>query len=190
MSDADLDRFIARQLRAHERFSARHRKALTAICQERGLPLASHDDATPEHVAEAEEAGVVPAEFPTTEKAACAARERGSKTMFGGPNIVTGGSHSGNISARDIARKRLLNVVSSDCVPISLLHSAFLMAGPEIGISLPDAIACVSDTPAHLIGLDDRSAITPGKRADLAWVAATGPGLLVRQIWRAGNRIV
>ena len=51
--------------------------------------------------------------------------------------MVTGGSHSGNISARDVAAKRLLDIVSSDYVPISLLHSAFLMAGPEIGMALP-----------------------------------------------------
>lgn len=190
MSDADIDRFIVRQRRAHERFSARHRAALTALCHQRGLPLASHDDATPAHLGEAEAARVVLAEFPTTEEAARAARERGIKTMFGGPNIVTGGSHSGNISARDIAARRLLDIVSSDYVPISLLHSAFLMAGPEIGMSLPEAIACISDTPARVVGLDDRGAIAPGKRADLAWIGRTEAGPLVRQVWRAGNRIV
>jgi alpha-D-ribose 1-methylphosphonate 5-triphosphate diphosphatase len=190
MSDAEIDRFIARQRRAHERFSAPHREALTAICRERGLPLASHDDATPEHVAEAAEAGVVLAEFPTTEVAVHAARERGIRVMFGGPNMVTGTSHTGNISARAVAAKRLLDVVSSDYVPISLLHSACLMAGPEIGMTLPEAIACVSDTPARVVGFDDRGAIAPGKRADLAWVAHTEAGPLVKQVWRAGNRIV
>lgn len=190
MSDSDIDRFIARQRQAHERFSARHRGAITAICQERGTPLASHDDATPEHAAEAAEAGIVLAEFPTTEAAARAARRHGIAVMVGGPNMVTGGSHSGNISARDLAAGRLIDVVSSDYVPISLLHSAFLLAGPEIGMKLPDAIACVSDTPARLVGLDDRGAIVPDKRADLAWVTAGEAGPLVRQVWRAGARIV
>ena len=189
MSDADIDRFVARQRRAHERFAPRHRTAITAICRERGVPLASHDDATPAHAAEAAASGMVLAEFPTTEAAARAARGHRIAVMVGGPNMVTGGSHSGNISARDLAARGLVDVVSSDYVPISLLHSAFLLAGAEIGLTLPAAIACVSQTPARLVGLDDRGAIAPGKRADFAWVAASDAGPVVRQVWRAGARI-
>ena len=99
-----------------------------------GLPVASHDDTTLEHVEEAASAGIVISEFPTTMQAARAAREAGLVILMGAPNMVLGRSHSGNVSALELARVGLLDVLSSDDVPNSLLHGAFLLhqvlAGP------------------------------------------------------------
>jgi alpha-D-ribose 1-methylphosphonate 5-triphosphate diphosphatase len=189
LSESEIDRFIARQRGAHERFAAGHRRAILELCQARGLALASHDDATPAHIAEAAEAGVVVAEFPTTLEAASAARAHDLKVLMGGPNIVLGGSHSGNVSAAELARRGLLDVVASDYVPSSLLQSAFILAHGDFGLSLAEAVAKVSATPARLVGLDDRGEIREGLRADLAWVKQTASGPVTRAVWREGRRV-
>jgi alpha-D-ribose 1-methylphosphonate 5-triphosphate diphosphatase len=189
LSDREIDAFITRQRAAHEEFAARHRSAILELCRARRFPLASHDDATVAHVDEAVAAGAVIAEFPTTIEAAEAAHRHDLKVLMGGPNLVLGGSHSGNISAAELAQRGLLDIVSSDYVPSSLLHSAFALAERAIGLPLPEAIAKVSKTPARLVGLDDRGAIAPGERADLIWVKRTPAGPVTRAVWREGRRI-
>jgi alpha-D-ribose 1-methylphosphonate 5-triphosphate diphosphatase len=161
---------------------------VVALCKDRGLALASHDDATADHIAEAAECGSVVAEFPTTTAAARAARASGIKVMGGAPNLVRGGSHSGNVSARELAADGLVDILSSDYVPASLLHAAFLMADGD-DARLPAAIATVSATPAAAIGLADRGAIAPGLRADLVRVIPTEALPIVRAVWRRGERI-
>jgi alpha-D-ribose 1-methylphosphonate 5-triphosphate diphosphatase len=189
LSSTEIDRFMERQRAAHERFAAQHRRSILEICHARGLALASHDDATTEHVAEAAASGMVIAEFPTTFAAAEAAHAHGLKILMGGPNIVLGGSHSGNISAAALAERGLLDVVASDYVPSSLLQSAFVLADGDFGLTLADAVAMVSATPAHLVGLDDRGEIALGRRADPVRVKATPAGPVTRAVWREGARI-
>ena len=46
---------------------------------------------------------------------------------MGAPNIVRGGSHSGNISACEVAANGHLDILSSDYVPASLLLAAFAL---------------------------------------------------------------
>ena len=104
---------------------------------------ASHDDTTPEHVAEAQACGCTIAEFPTTIAAAEAARAAGMGIVMGAPNLIIGGSHSGNVSASELVERGLLDVFSSDYVPASLLHSAFLLH-EGFGIPMPDAIAPIT----------------------------------------------
>jgi len=190
LSDAQMDAFIASQIAAADAYGAANRRAVVALSRARGLPLASHDDATHAHVAEAVEDGMVVAEFPTTIEAAQASHRNGMKVMMGGPNVVRGGSHSGNISARALAEAGLLDIVSSDYVPFSLLQSAFMLAAPDGPLSLPEAIASVSATPAEAIGLTDRGAIEPGRRADLLRVAMVDDVPVLRAVWRAGERVM
>ena len=129
------------------------------------------------------------AEFPTTVEAATAARRCAMAVVMGAPNVVRGGSHSGNISARDLAAAGLLDILSSDYAPVSLLHSAFLLHN-AIDMPLPEAVAKVSLNPAQALGLGDRGEIAPDKRADLVRVRI-GNGLPVaRHVWRAGERVV
>lgn len=87
-----------------------------------GCPQASHDDGTLAHIEEALELGMTIAEFPTTTEAAAAAQQYGMVVVMGAPNVVRGGSHSGNISARELAAG-LLDILSSDCALVALLHS-------------------------------------------------------------------
>ncbi len=187
-TDEAMARFIEDKRADQARFSARHRAHVVALCRERGLKLASHDDATAEHIDEAAAEGSVVAEFPTTLEAARAARAQSIKVMGGAPNFVRGGSHSGNVSARELADHGLVDILSSDYVPASLLYAAFLMADGDDD-RLPDAIAAVSATPAASIGLDDRGAIAPGLNADLVRVTATASLPIVRAVWRRGERV-
>jgi len=189
MSDAEFDTLMAkRQARAGD-LSTRHRRALAEMCRERGIVLASHDDATADHVAEAVEHGVTLAEFPTTAEAAVASRRSGLQVLMGAPNIVRGGSHSGNVAARDLAEAGMLDVLSSDYFPFSLLHAAFLIAEQIEGITLPAAVGLVSLNPAKAVGLLDRGAITPGRRADQVQVRLDGDLPIVRAVWRHGRRV-
>ena len=151
------------------------------------MPLASHDDATRAHVEEAVQAGVVIAEFPTTREAAAAAKDYGLAVVAGAPNLVLGKSHSGNVSAAELAEAGLLDVLSSDYVPASLLQAAFLLN--QKGFALPAAMATVTATPAERAGLSDRGEIVPGKRADLLRVGVVEGLPVVRGVWRGGRRI-
>ena len=88
-------------------------------------PLASHDDTTEAHIAEAIAEGVKISEFPTTLEAARAARLSEQYIVAGAPNLVRGGSHSGNVSAKELIQENLVDLLSSDYMPVSLLSAAF-----------------------------------------------------------------
>jgi alpha-D-ribose 1-methylphosphonate 5-triphosphate diphosphatase len=151
--------------------------------------VASHDDTVVEHVEQAAAEGIVLAEFPTTRIAAQAAREHGIATIMGAPNIVRGGSHSGNVSALELAKAGLLDILSSDYVPSSLLTAAFELVD-KAGWTLARAMATVSAEPARTVGLHDRGAIAPGLRADFVRVRMHDALPVPRATWRAGERVV
>ncbi|MBX9454392.1 MAG: alpha-D-ribose 1-methylphosphonate 5-triphosphate diphosphatase [Mesorhizobium sp.] len=189
LSDEAFARYVAMRQEQSARFSAPHRKAIAEHCRANGVTLASHDDATLDHVGEALDDGVRLAEFPTSLDAARASHDAGMSVLMGAPNIVRGGSHSGNIAARDLAEAGLLDVLSSDYVPSSLLHGAFKLAEDVETISLPQALALVTRRPAETVGLSDRGEIAPGKRADLLRVRWRGGVPVVRGVWREGRRV-
>jgi len=189
MSERELEAFIRRRTAQAEKYSARQRRAIADLCLGRGIVLASHDDATCDHVAEAVDMGVTLAEFPTTMEAARRSREAGMKILMGAPNIVRGGSHSGNIAASDLAADGLLDVLSSDYFPFSLMHAAFKISEDIDSLTLPEAVKMVSLNPAEAAGLDDRGVIAAGRRADLVQVRTDGAVPLVRAVWRQGRRV-
>ena len=188
LSDVEMSEFTERQIANQIRFSARNRQSIVAMCQARNLPLASHDDATPDHVSQAVAEGATLSEFPTSIEAARAAHAQGLGILMGAPNIVRGGSHSGNISALELARHDLLDCLSSDYVPASLMHAAFVLSHGA-GWTVPRAVASVSSTPAGLAGLDDRGEISPGLRADIVRVHEVTGVPVVREVISQGRRI-
>jgi len=188
LSDAQMEALIESRLADQVAYSARHREGITRRCQERGLTLVSHDDATVAHVEEAAKVGTAIAEFPTTLEAAHAARAYGLAILAGAPNLVCGRSHSGNVAAAELARHDRLDILSSDYVPASLLHGAVLLH-TELDWSLPAAMATVTATPAARVGLDDRGEIVPGRRADLVRVRLVDGLPVVRAVWRLGERV-
>ncbi|GAC1407650.1 MAG: alpha-D-ribose 1-methylphosphonate 5-triphosphate diphosphatase [Burkholderiaceae bacterium] len=183
--DAMFDSMLERQY-LH---AWRNRRDVVAQCTGRGLavPLATHDDTTLEHVHEGVADGIRISEFPTTMLAACAARKHGQTIVMGAPNMVRGGSHSGNVSAPDLAQRALLDILSSDYVPASLLHASFLLQ--RHGFSLPQAVATVSCNPARAVGMEDRGEIATNKRADFIRVRIFDGLPVVLGVWKAGQRI-
>ena len=188
-SDTEMEAFIKRRQESASELAPENRKRLSAKAQERGISIASHDDATTEHVDEAIELKTRIAEFPTTKEAAKASHEAGMAVLMGAPNVVRGGSHSGNVSARELAEAGHLDVLSSDYIPASLIQAAFQLAGDVEAISLPQAIATVTSTPARAIGLTDRGVLADGLRADLIQVKLIGNVPIVRGVWREGRRV-
>ena len=189
LTDEQFARFVESRISLSERFSTVHRDALAKACAERGITVASHDDATLAHVEEAKGHGVKLAEFPTSFEAAEASHKSGMSVLMGAPNVVRGKSHSGNIAARDLAKRGVLDVLSSDYVPLSLLHASFVLADEIDGISLPQAIAMVTATPARTVSLSDRGRIETGLRADLVRVRRDEGVPVIRAVWREGRRV-
>jgi alpha-D-ribose 1-methylphosphonate 5-triphosphate diphosphatase len=187
-SEEEFQALIERRIDEQVRYADRHRRRLLELIDGRVVTLASHDDSTAEHVEQAIAEGMAISEFPTTRAAADAARARGMSVLMGAPNVILEGSHSGNVSALELARAGLLDALSSDYVPVSLLHAAFKLAD-DIQLPLPDAVAMVTRNPAAMIGLADRGAIAPGLRADLIRVRRTGATPSVVAVWRAGVRV-
>ena len=187
-SEAEIDAFIAAREAEQRRYSDKHRKAILRRGLAAGIAFASHDDATADHVMESVADGVTIAEFPTTMVAAEQSHGAGLAVLMGAPNVVRGGSHSGNIAAVDLARQGCLDVLSSDYVPGALVLAAFQLPALA-GIGLPEAIRMVSATPARAAQLTDRGEIAPGKRADLVRIRMHGDMPVVRGVWRQGQRV-
>jgi alpha-D-ribose 1-methylphosphonate 5-triphosphate diphosphatase len=203
---ADMEKFIAMEMRDQklteaesrealrqclenqQKYAQSNRRELLSILADRSIALASHDDTTLEHVEEAHADGITISEFPTTALAARAARERAMHIVAGSPNLVLGRSHSGNVAVTELATLGLVDVLSSDYVPSSLLYGAFLLAQKGI-LPLHETMQMVTLTPAHLVGLDDRGSIEEGKRADLVRITMIEETPLVTTVWRAGQRV-
>jgi alpha-D-ribose 1-methylphosphonate 5-triphosphate diphosphatase len=174
-----LNDMVAERLELHARLAIPHRRALVRIAQRNGIRLASHDDTTTEQVAESAADKVAVAEFPVTLEAAAASHAVGIKVLMGAPNVVRGGSHSG-----------MLDILSSDYVPASLMFAAFRLAAEVPGIDLPAAIRTVTAAPAEAAGLTDRGVLENGKLADLVRVSDSAEVPVIRSVWRAGRRVM
>lgn len=187
ISEAEFETHVATQKALSAQHGALHEAAAVAAARRYGAVLASHDDTEPAHVARSAEHGAHFAEFPTTVEAARACNDHGIKVMMGAPNLIRGGSHSGNVAARELAEADLLDIVSSDYVPSSLL-SAALMLGDLWG-DVSRGVATVTSVPAQAVGLTDRGKVEPGARADLVRVARVGAAGALRGVWVQGRRV-
>jgi alpha-D-ribose 1-methylphosphonate 5-triphosphate diphosphatase len=110
------------------------------------------------------------------------------QVIAGAPNIVRGGSHSGGVAAADLIRAGAVDALASDYVPASLVEAAFRGA-ETAGISLPAAVALITDTPATMARLPDRGRLAVGLRADLVRVRLFEGLPVVREVFRAGARV-
>ena len=187
ISEAEFEDHVVSQRAMTERLGPAHEAAAVDAARRYGAVLASHDDTEVDHVARSARHGAHFAEFPTTVAAAQACRDHGIKVMMGAPNLIRGGSHSGNVAAEELARGDLLDIVSSDYVPSSLL-SAALMLGDLWG-DMARGIATVTAAPADAAGLPDRGHLVPGARADVIRVARLGSAGAVRGVWVQGRRV-
>jgi alpha-D-ribose 1-methylphosphonate 5-triphosphate diphosphatase len=193
-SHEKFDQQLQRANELQARYAQPHRAYFVNYCQTHGIALASHDDTTPAHVIQAHTEGATMSEFPTTLLAARTAHEHGLLNVMGGPNVVRGGSHSGNVAAAELASHGLLDILSSDYVPGSLLSAAMRLVDDGI-LTLPQAIQTVTYNPAQATGLKDRGQIAVGLRADLIQVCMVNipqgkKQAVVRAVWREGKRVL
>ena len=164
-----------------------HEAAAVLAAQRLGAVLASHDDTLVDHVMRSARFGVALAEFPTTQDAARACRAHGIAVMIGAPNLVRGGSHSGNVSAGALGQAGLLDILSSDYVPSALLCGAVMLG--EVWGDMARAMATVTAAPAKAAGLVDRGRLAEGLRADLIRFRLVDGVPALRGVWSAGQRV-
>ncbi len=187
MNDAEFAEHVQNLLNLQQRFGTKHEAGAVAEANRLGAVLASHDDTTAEHVATSAKNGVGFAEFPTTFEAAQACRDHGIAVMMGAPNLIRGGSHSGNVAAQELAKADLLDIVSSDYVPSALLLAAFRLA--ETWKDLPRAISTVTRKPAEAAGLKDRGRLAVMLRGDVLRVSLADKTPILRGAWSQGARV-
>ncbi|MEL6451182.1 MAG: alpha-D-ribose 1-methylphosphonate 5-triphosphate diphosphatase [Pseudomonadota bacterium] len=187
LTDAEFDEHVARLQDLQDRLGAKHEAAAVAEGLRLGAVLASHDDTTADQVAVSAGHGVAVAEFPTTVEAAEACRARDIAIIMGAPNLVRGGSHSGNVAAADLAARDLLDIVSSDYVPAALLMSAVQLG--EMWGDMARGIATVTGNPAQHVGLHDRGVLSVGKRADVVRFSVLDGVAVARQVWGQGAQV-
>ncbi len=186
MTPAEVDQRIAELQANRERTLEGARRWVLDRLADRGIPLASHDDESAAQVRRNAADGIRISEFPVTMEAAEAARDIGVGVIAGAPNVVRGGSHSGNVAAMDLARAKAVDALASDYVPPALVEAAFILAD-EIG--LPAAVRTVTEAPARMAALHDRGALRPGLRADLVRVRRHEGMPVVRATWLRGARV-
>ena len=187
--DAWIEQRIVELQGQRARLRGPNRRALLARMAGHAAVLASHDDRTAEEVAENHRDGIGISEFPVSMEAAKAAHAHGMQVIAGAPNIVRGGSHSGNVSAAELVREGAVDAFASDYVPAALVEAAFASVH-QTGISLPTAVAMVTANPAAMAGLADRGRLEAGLRADVVRVREHERMPVVRQVWRAGERVI
>src|ERR1700678_1870433 len=199
VTESGFAAYVGPMIERSARYADVHRRAIAGLAAQRGITLATHDDATPEHVAESVELGVRISEFPTTVLAATAAEKHGQLIVMGAPNIVRGGSQSGNVAAAELLGLGLLHILSSDYVPSSPLQAVFQLAA-DGALGLADGVRLISGNPARAVGLDDRGEIVVGRRADLVRVRPYDQPAterhprgrrvpVVRRVYRQGERV-
>ncbi len=187
LSSAGIDDYLDYLRDLQARIGPAHEAAAVAAAGRYGAVLASHDDTTAGQVAASRAHGVELAEFPTTEEAARASREAGIAVIMGAPNLVRGGSHSGNVAAQELAERGLLDILSSDYVPAALLMGAVRLG--ELWGNMARGLATVTAAPAHGARLDDRGRLAPGLRADLIRFRTTGRTPALRGVWCHGRQV-
>jgi len=164
LEEAAVDKRIGELQEQRARVREPNRRTLLDRVRGRGIALASHDDRTVEEISENARDGIRISEFPVTMEAAEAAKAAGMDVIAGAPNLVRGGSHSGNIAAADLLRAGWVDVFASDYVPPALIEAAFRCAREGL-VGLPEAVAMITSRPAALSGLPDRGPV-PGAAAD------------------------
>jgi alpha-D-ribose 1-methylphosphonate 5-triphosphate diphosphatase len=187
MTEAEFQAHVAAMAALGARNRARHEAAVVAAARRLGATLASHDDATAAQAEASAGHGARIAEFPTTAEAAAACRAQGVAVMMGAPNLLRGGSHSGNVAAAALAEAGLLDILSSDYAPASLLLGAVRLG--EANGDLAAGLAAVTAAPARAAGLHDRGRIAEGLRADLLRFRMIEGLPVPRGVWVGGARV-
>lgn len=168
LSSDEFDRLVERVVSRADAVPASVSR-LAAVARAAGVRMLSHDDATPAMRRHFRELGAHIAEFPINEETARAAADAGDAIVYGAPNVVRGGSHTGWTRASDMIAKGLCSVLASDYYYPAQLLAAFRLAADGV-LPLAKAWDLVSAGPARATGLADRGMLAEGCRADILLV--------------------
>jgi alpha-D-ribose 1-methylphosphonate 5-triphosphate diphosphatase len=193
-SQEKFERQVSNAPKLQAQYAEPHRAYFVEYCKTHGISLASHDDTTQAHVEQAAQEHASISEFPTTLLAARTAHEHQILNVMGGPNVVRGGSHSGNVAAIELAKAGLLDILSSDYVPSSLLAAVMRLVNEGV-YSLEKATATVTHNPAKATGMVDRGQLKVGLRADLIHthfvnISPDKKHAIVKSVWTEGKRVI
>ena len=167
---------------------ANWKAVLELFADQNNVTLATHDDTTIDDIDMGAEAGIKISEFPCSLEAARHAHTKGMTTIGGAPNIVRGGSHSGNVAILDLAKAGVLDALSSDYVPGSLLQAVFKLTR-ELDQPLYETIKLITRNTAHMVGLTDRGELAVGKRSDVVRLKDFEGTPIVREVYAQGRRV-
>ncbi|NVO57058.1 alpha-D-ribose 1-methylphosphonate 5-triphosphate diphosphatase [Rhodobacteraceae bacterium B1Z28] len=187
MDDDTFLQHVAQLKALRDRNGELHEIETVKAAHRLGAVLASHDDTTEDQVRISAGHGIRLAEFPTTVEAAYACHDYGIKVMMGAPNMIRGGSHSGNVAARELAERGHLDIMSSDYVPSALLLSAAMLG--EMWGDIARGLQTVTLTPAQAAGLRDRGELRAGARADLIRFRMRAGIPALNAVWSRGRRV-
>ncbi|MDB5618515.1 alpha-D-ribose 1-methylphosphonate 5-triphosphate diphosphatase [Tardiphaga sp.] len=165
LSSDDFDQLVQRVLSRADAVPASIAR-LAQAANAADVPTLSHDDVSPAMRGDFRALGVAIAEFPINEETAIAAAAAGDFIVYGAPNVVRGGSHTGWTKASDMIAKGLCSILASDYYYPAQLLAAFRLVADGV-LPLPQAWALISANPAAAAGLTDRGVISQGRRADL-----------------------
>ena len=168
LSSAAFDQLVARVVSRREDVPGSIAR-LARIASEAGIRMLSHDDESPAMRKSFRSHGVTIAEFPVNEETAREAAASNDFIVFGAPNVVRGGSHTGWTRAADMIEKGLCSILASDYYYPAPILAAFRLAVDGI-LPLADAWRLISAAPAQAAGLADRGILAQGQRADIILV--------------------
>lgn len=178
LTDAEVDNII-RDSQRREKLTIDSIRKIASLAAENSIAIASHDDDSLEKLSLVQSFGTSISEFPITLDVAREARRLGLHTVAGAPNILLGGSHSGNLSAAEAILDGSVDILCSDYYPAALLHGVFFMH-QEHRLGLPEMTRLVTINPARAVMMDeDLGSLAVGKKADILIVDTINGGFPV-----------
>jgi alpha-D-ribose 1-methylphosphonate 5-triphosphate diphosphatase len=181
------DKLVEEKLQARQTADERVLQVMSRA-RDLGVPTASHDDDDHTRVAAMKELGARMSEFPINLETARAAHAAGLATILGAPNVMRGGSQSGNMRAIDAIEAGVADCLCADYAPATMLAAVAALHQRD-GIALHKAARLVTAGPARAAGLTDRGEIAVGQRADLASIGHPGGHATVTGTWVAGRQV-
>lgn len=166
LSDDEINAHIAVK-KELSRLSVEEMETMSELARSKGIAIASHDDDATEKIDFNESLNTSISEFPITMEVAKYAHSKGMYTLAGAPNIMLGGSHSGNLNAQDAIMEGCISILCSDYYPAAMLHSVFKL-NREADYPLTEGFKLITLNPAKAVQMDDEiGSIEAGKKADL-----------------------
>ncbi len=190
LDDEGVERLIAMS-RERAKLDLETMRLLTEIAHRHGVAVASHDDDRIERVDVGRELGTTICEFPITLEVAKYAQSQGMHAVGGAPNVLLGGSHSGNLGATEAVLEGAIDVLCSDYYPAAMLLAVFALHH-EHGLDLAHAIRLVTLNAARAVRIDhETGSLEVGKRADVLAVRRLRDGMpAVTRAWVSGTPVL